>query len=131
MKYVLSLLALAVGLCAVPVMAENGNVPHDTLAAMGLSDLAPISDAQGETVKGKFALAGSFSASAVPGAANFSPAFATGNNVAFAKSGAQSAGFYGGFGCGLFGPFPFGFGGGGFGGGAAVRTGGFGFAFGF
>jgi hypothetical protein len=85
-------MALVAGLCAAPAMAENGNVPQGTLAAMGLGDLAPISDAQGQDVKGKFAFAGSFSGSAVPGAFNFSPAFATGDYVAFATSSSQTAG---------------------------------------
>lgn len=128
MKYVLCSLALVVGMCASAAIAEEGRVSQDTLAAMGLSDLAPMSDAQGQEVKGKFAWAYSVSGTAVPGAFNVSGAGATGNYVAFAKSGSQSSGVFGVGGFGFIGPF--GFGGAVFGG-YAVKSSGYAFASGF
>lgn len=131
MKYVMCVMALVAGLCAAPAMAENGNVSQGTLAAMGLGDLAPMSDAQGQDVKGKFAFAASISASAVPGSFNVSPAFATGNYVAFATSGSQSSATFTAFGGGFFGPVPFGFAGFGVYANYSVQSSGYAFAAGF
>ena len=108
MKYVLSFLALSLGLCALPAMAEEGRVSSDTLAAMGLSDLAPMSDAQGQDVKGKFAFAYSVSGTGVPGAFNVSGAGATGHHFATASSHSSSSVKFGAVGVGYFGPFGFG-----------------------
>jgi hypothetical protein len=51
MKYVACLVAL-VALGAAPVLAGDTYVPRSTLAAMGLSGLQPLSDAQGLSIRG-------------------------------------------------------------------------------
>jgi hypothetical protein len=52
MKNVVAL-AVLLALVAVPAFAGDGNVPQATLSSLGLSDLEPMSDAQGMEVRGQ------------------------------------------------------------------------------
>jgi hypothetical protein len=123
MRNVICGLAIAAALSGLTAAAQEGQVPRDTLSAMGLSDLAPLSDAQGQEIKGRFVDAHSISASALPFTFNVSQAHSfNNNNFAFATTRSRSQARFGLFGFGFFGPFPFGFGGFGLGGHAGVRS---------
>jgi hypothetical protein len=59
------LLVLAIGLFAAPAQASDRRVPDSTLAAVGLSNLQMLSDAQGNEVRGMHRNAKAFGKSLV------------------------------------------------------------------
>lgn len=91
MKFAIASAALLAALVGGNVFAGEGNVSRSTLADMGLSDIAVMSDADGQQIRGQgFAFAASTSASALPGTFTANTAIALGFNHADAATGAQS-----------------------------------------
>lgn len=90
MKYIASA-ALLAALMTGSAFAGEGNVSRNTLADMGLGDIAVMSDEAGQQIRGQgFAFAASTAASALPGTFTANTAIALGFNHADAATGAQS-----------------------------------------
>jgi hypothetical protein len=91
MKFTITTIALLAALASGTAFAAEGNVSRSTLADMGLGDIAVMSDADGQTIRGHgFAYAASTAASALPGTYTANTAIALGFNHADASTGAQS-----------------------------------------